>query len=378
MARALIAATTLFLLACTTNALAQTGITDDSVTLGQSAPLTGPAADLGTEMRDGANAYFQSINGKGGIFGRKINLISLDDGYDPPRTVANTKKFIDEDQVLALFGYVGTPTSKEALPLFTAAKVPFIGAFTGAELLRKPFNRYIFNVRASYYDETEKIVQQLTSLGMKNIAAFYQNDAYGKAGLTGVEQALARRGLAVSATGTVERNTTDVGAAVTAIAKANPQAVVLISAYKSCAEFIRRAKRAGLGSAQYMNVSFVGSDALAADLGPDGRGVAISQVVPFPWNSAVPVVREYQADMKASGKNQYSFTSLEGFIAAKVLVEGMKRAGKDLSREKLISSLESMKDWDAGGFYVNFSPANHNGSKFVDITIIGKDGKFLY
>lgn len=370
-----------FVLSCLTlnfSAYAEYGVTDTSIKLGQSAPLSGPAAELGSEMREGANAYFESINRKGGVLGRKIQLVTLDDGYEPAKAAENTKKLIEEEKVMALFGYVGTPTSKEAMPIFTAAKVPFFGAFTGAELLRNPMNRYIFNVRSSYFDETEKIVQQLSSLGMKNISVFYQNDAYGKAGLSGVEQAMARRNLKISALGTVERNTTDVANAVSTISKANPQAVVMISAYKSCAEFIRQAKKSGLTGAQFFNVSFVGSRALAAELGADGRGVAVTQVVPFPWNPSNSVVKEYQATMKQFSQSGYSFTSLEGFIAAKVLVEGIKRAGKDLTREKLISALETMKDYEMNGFYVSFSPSNHNGSKFVDVTIIGKDGKFQH
>ncbi len=368
----------LFCVALSGTSQAEVGVTDSTIKLGQSAALTGPASELGSEMRDGANAYFESINRKGGVNGRKIQLISLDDGYEPSRTVANTKKLIEEEKVLALFGYVGTPTSKEAIPIFTAAKVPFIGAFTGAEILRTPMNHYIMNVRASYFDETEKIVRQLTSLGMKNIAVFYQNDAYGKAGLTGVEQAMARRNLKIISTGTFERNTTDVSTAVDTIAKSNPQAVVMVGAYKACAEYIRQSKKAGMNSVQFFNVSFVGSRALAAELGADGRGVAVSQVVPFPWNTANAVVKEYQEDMKQFSQSGYSFTSLEGFIAAKVLVEGMKRAGKDLTREKLISAMESMSKYEMSGFYVDYSPTDHNGSNFVDITIIGNDGKFQH
>ena len=360
------------------SAHAEVGVTDTTIKLGQSAALSGPAGELGNEMREGANVYFETLNRKGGVNGRKIHLISLDDGYEPVRTVMNTKQLIEEDKVLALFGYVGTPTSKEAVPIFTAAKVPFIGAFTGAEILRNPMNRYIFNVRASYFDETEKIVAQLTSLGMKNIAVFYQNDAYGKAGLAGVERAMTRRNLKISALGTVERNTVDVANAVNSIRQVHPQAIVMISAYKACAEFIRQSKKAGLNSVQFFNVSFVGSRALAAELGTEGQGVAVSQVVPFPWNSVVPIVREYQLAMKQYSQKGISFTSLEGFIAAKVLVEGLKRAGTDLTREKLIHALESMTAYDMGGYYVNYSPTNHNASKYVDVTIIGRDGQFHY
>jgi ABC-type branched-subunit amino acid transport system substrate-binding protein len=338
--------------------------------------LTGPAAALGIDMRNGAKVYFDYINAKGGVHGRKIQLITLDDGYEPARTAPNTRKLIEENKVFALFGYVGTPTSAAAMPIFTEAKVPYFGAFTGAELLRQPFNRYVFNVRASYYDETEKIVEQLVSTGSKNIAVFYQDDAYGQAGLKGVELAMTRRNMKISTTATVERNTTKVEQAVKTISAAQPDAVVMISAYKSCGEFIRQMKGHG-SAAQFYNVSFVGSKALADDLGKEGTGVAISQVMPFPWGASIPVVREYQSLMLRAGNKEFTFTTIEGFIAAKVFVEGLRRAGRDLNRERLITALESMNNVDLGGYYVGFTPSNHNASKFVDLTIIARDGKFL-
>lgn len=355
---------------------AETGVSDNAILIGQSAAFTGPAQELGLEMRQGAKLVFDSMNAQGGIHGRKIQLVAHDDGYEPERAAANTHKLINDDRVFALFGYVGTPTSQAALPIFTEAKVPFIGAFTGAQLLREPFNRYLFNVRASYFDETEKIVEQLVSLGAKTIAVFYQNDAYGKAGLAGVERALAKRNLKIAATATVERNTVDVSTAVRTINPTRPDAVVMVSAYKSVAAFVKEMKKAG-STTQFHNVSFVGSRPLSKELGADGSGVAVSQVVPFPWGASVPVTRDYQRMMNASGAREYSFTSLEGFIAARIMVEGIKRAGKDLTREKLISALESMSNVDLGGFQVTFSPKNHNASSYVDLTMIGKTGQFV-
>ena len=351
------------------------GVTSDTITLGQSAPLSGPAELLGKEMKAGAEAYFSFVNQNGGVHGRKIKLISLDDGYEPERAKANTQKLIDDDQVLALFGYVGTPTSNAALPLFTDGKVPFVGAFTGAESLRNPMNRYIFNVRASYYDETEQIVDALVAQGLKKIAVFYQNDAYGKAGLAGVERAMKKRGLPIIATATVERNTTDVSAAVKQMAKVDPAAVIMISAYKSCGAFITAMKRAN-AYPRFWNVSFVGSKALVNELGDENaRGAEISQVVPFPWATGIPIVAEYQK--KIGDEKNYSFTSLEGYIAAKVIVEGLKKAGRNLTRESLVEAMAAMGTVDLGGFKVNYSPTNHNGSSFVELTIVTKGGKFL-
>ncbi|MCG6876702.1 MAG: ABC transporter substrate-binding protein [Betaproteobacteria bacterium] len=352
------------------------GVTANSVLLGQSAAFSGPAAQLGIQMNAGAMAYFDYINKLGGVHGRTILLKTRDDRYEGNLAAENTRKLIEEDKVFALFAYVGTPTSAAALPIFTEAKVPFVGPFTGAELLRKPLNRYVFNVRASYYDETEKIVEQLVSTGIHKIAVFYQNDSYGKAGLTGVQIAMKKRNLAIAATGTVERNTTDVGAAVKAISAVQPDAVVMISAYTSIAEFVRQMKKAG-SAAQFHNVSFVGSKALANALGAEGYGVVISQVVPFPWYPGVPVVKEYQRILKAAGITEYNFGSLEGYLAAKVMVEGLRRAGRDLTRERLIAALETMDNVDLGGFVVSFSRASHAGSDYVELTMIGRDGKFV-
>ncbi|HEX6362133.1 MAG TPA: ABC transporter substrate-binding protein, partial [Albitalea sp.] len=248
------------------------------IVLGQSAPFSGPASALGEEFRNGAQLMFDRVNAKGGIGGRTVELQSLDDGYEPDRCAANTRRLIDSG-AFALFGYIGTPTSLAALPLATQAQVPFVAPFTGAEGLRTPFNRQAFHVRASYFNETAEIVKQLTAVGMKQIGVFYQNDSYGKAGLDGVTRALQPLGLKPTGLGTVERNTVDVDAAVRDILAGKPDAIVQISAYKSCAAFIRAARKAGFGGTFY-NVSFVGTQALAQELGAEARGVVVSQVMP--------------------------------------------------------------------------------------------------
>jgi len=352
------------------------GVTPKTIVLGQSAAFTGPAAQLGIQMNAGTKAYFDHVNARGGVFGRKIELKTRDDRYEATLCVENTKKFIEEDKVFALVSYIGTPTTVAAMPVFTEAKVPLIGPFTGAEALRSPVNRYIFNVRASYYDETEKIVEQLVSTGNRKIAVFFQDDAYGQAGLKGVQIAMDKRNLKIAALGKVERNTVKVEDAVKAINAAEPDGVVMISAYTSITEFVRQMKKAG-SSTQFHNVSFVGSKALADALKDEGHGVAISQVVPFPWSPSVTIVKEYQDVMTKAGNTDFNFSSLEGYIVGKVMVEGLRRAGKDLTREKLVAALEGMNNVDIGDFVVSFSPTNHSGSKFVDLTMIGRGGKFL-
>src|SRR5437899_1838630 len=305
-----------------------------------------------------------------------LQLKTRDDRYEATKDVETTKKLIEEDKVFALISYVGTPTTGAALPILSEAKVPLVGPFTGAELLRTPVNRYVFNVRASYYDETEKIVEQLVSTGNKKIAVFYQDDSYGQAGLKGVEIAMGKRNIEILALVKVERNTVKVEDAVKSINAAQPDGVVMISAYTSIAECVRQMKRAG-STTQFHNVSFVGSKALADALKDEGHGVAISQVVPFPWSPSIPIVKEYQDVLSKAGNTDFNFSSLEGYIVAKVMVEGLKRSGRDLTREKLVSALESMNGVDLGEFMVNFSRTNHSGSKFVDLTMIGRAGKFI-
>ena len=352
------------------------GVTSKTILLGQSAAFSGPAAQLGIQMNIGTKTYLDYVNARGGVYGRKLQLKTRDDRYEATLAVETTKKLIEEDKVFALISYVGTPTTGAAMPVLTEAKVPLVGPFTGAELLRTPVNRYVFNVRASYYDETEKIVEQLVSTGNKKIAVFFQDDNYGQAGLKGVEIAMGKRNMKILALGKVERNTVKVEDAVKSINTAQPDGVVMISAYTSIAEFVRQMKRAG-STTQFHNVSFVGSKALADSLKDEGYGVAISQVVPFPWSPSVPIVKEYQEIMAKSGNTDFNFSSLEGFIVAKVMVEGLKRAGKDLTREKLVAALEGMNNVDLGEFVVNFSPTSHSGSKFVDLTMIGRGGKFI-
>ena len=357
-------------------AAAETGVTNDKILLGQAAVFSGPAAQLGIQMRNGILSYFNYVNERGGVNGRKLELVTEDDGYDPARAQAASRKLIEEKKVFGLLGYVGTPTGTEHIKVTAPAKVPLVGMFTGAEALRVPMSRYIFHVRASYYDETEKIVEQVLSVGGKKIAVFYQDDGYGLAGLQGVQIAMTKRNLKIEALGKFERNTLKVEQAVKTIAATQPDAVVMIGAYAACAAFIKQMKQAG-SAATFYNVSFVGSTSLASALGKDGVGVAISQVVPFPWGTAVPVVKEYQSAAAKSGYKDFNFGALEGFLVAKVVVEGLRRTGKNLTREGFIDALEKMQDYDAGGFYVGYSPKNHAGSKFVDLTIISHDGKFL-
>jgi branched-chain amino acid transport system substrate-binding protein len=344
------------------------------IVLGQSAAFTGPAAQLGIQFHAGAKLFFDQLNAKGGVSQTTVEIRQLDDGYEPERCAENTRKLLTDD-VFALFGYIGTPTSAAALPLAIKAEMPFFAPFTGAMGLRQPFNRNAFHLRASYNDETELIVRQLTNLGRNKIAVFHQNDAYGKAGLDGVTLALATRSLKPVVAATVERNSVDVSKAVAIINATKPDAVVQISAYASCAAYIRAARKAGYGGTFY-NVSFVGTQALADALGAEGAGVAISQVVPTPYSTSKAITREFMAAIAEGGSQvKPNFSSMEGFMAAKLFAEGARRASGRLTRDSLIGGLESIRDWSMGGFNVSFSPTNHVASSYAELSMITADGK---
>ena len=366
-------------IAVSTLAAAEPGVTDNSITLGMTSPFTGTNGVYGTDMRQVIQTYFDQVNKAGGVNGRKINLVALDDGYETDRAVANTKSLIEEKNVFALLAsYGSSPTTEAMNKVFGPAKVPLVGTISGAGSLREPISqnpngRYMFNVRASYADETEAIVNQLVSLGLKNIAVFYQNDGFGKSGLDGVTVALKKHNLAPTVAATVERNSVDVTAAVETIAKAKPQAVVMVTLYKPTAAFVKAMKKAGQ-SPMFMTLSPVGTEQLVAELGPDARGIGISQVMPYPFNDIVPMVRDYQKLVGA--KAGYSYYGIEAYAMARVMVDALKRMGKDPSREKLMAALESTS-LDMGGLKVAYSATNRQGSRFVELTVIGPGGKVL-
>ena len=366
-------------IAVSAQAAAEPGITDNSITLGMTSPFTGTNGVYGTDMRQVIQTYFDQVNKTGGVNGRKINLVALDDGYETDRAVANTKSLINEKNVFALLAsYGSSPTTEAMNTVFGPAKVPLVGTISGAGSLREPISqnpngRYMFNVRASYADETEAIVNQLVSLGLKSIAVFYQNDGFGKSGLDGVTVALKKHNLAPTAAATVERNSVDVTAAVEAIAKSKPQAVVMVTLYKPTAAFVKAMKKANQ-SPMFMTLSPVGTEQLVAELGPDARGIGISQVMPYPFNDIVPMVRDYQKLVGA--KAGYSYYGIEAYAMARVMVDALKRMGKDPSREKLTAALESTS-LDMGGLKVAYSATNRQGSRFVELTVIGPGGKVL-
>ncbi|HWP14588.1 MAG TPA: ABC transporter substrate-binding protein, partial [Xanthobacteraceae bacterium] len=347
----------------------------DSITFGQPAVLSGPAAALGQGMKAGMNAAFEEINKKGGVHGRKIKLISVNDGYEPDRAIAATKKLIEEDKVFALIGPVGTPTSAAAQPIATAAKVPFMGAFTGVGFLRNPKLENVINVRASYDAETEAWVKHLTEdLKISKIGIFYQDDAFGRAGLSGFKKAMDKRSMTIAAEATYERNTVAVKTGVLSLKQAAPEAVVIVGAYKPVAEFIKLSKKVGLNPV-FVNISFVGANALARELGPEGKGVIVSQVVPFPADASLPVVADYHKAIKAAG-GEPEFVSLEGYLAGRLAIAALEKAGKDVTRDGMLKAIKDTGKFDIGGLPMTFSAEKNEGLDKVWMTIIEADGSF--
>jgi branched-chain amino acid transport system substrate-binding protein len=356
--------------------LAEDGVSKDKILFGQVAALKGPAQALGQGMSEGILAAFEEANRAGGINGRKLELKSVDDGYEPEKTIEATKKIINEDKIFALVGPVGTPTSRAGQPIATEAKVPFIGPFTGAEFLRDPYNRYVVNIRSSYFQETEAWIEHLTKdLGIKKIAILYQDDAFGLAGLEGVKKALTKRNMSLVASGTFKRNTTAVKAALLDIMKGEPEAVVTVGPYKPIAEFIKLA-RAQKMDAVFVAISFVGSDSLAEELGNQGAGVVISQVVPFPWDKSLPLVVSYQAAITAVNPNaKPGFVTLEGYLVGRLVVDAIKRIPGEPSREALLDAI-AKAPFDLDGVKLNFGPTKNQGTDQVYFTILQADGTF--
>ena len=366
---------------CSAGALAQaqpSGVTAQRIVVGQSAPLTGSNAELGNDIRNGALAYFRKINDAGGVHGRKIDLVSLDDDNKVPRAEANTRKLVEEDGVFCLFGYASATLSRPALPFVEKHKVPFLAPFTGADPMRV-FQKYVYNMRGSYAEELEKIVDHFVPLGIKRFSIVHYDDVVGRENFTAVDRALKKRGLeAVSVASFKDRAKPDIEAGVKQVAKGQPDVVILTTLYKASADFIRVSQKTNLG-AQMASNSFPGASPLAKELGKQGEGVIVATVVPPPTKRSLPIVKEYQQAMEHHfGKKEWSFTSLESYIGAKVLVEGLKRAGPRPTREGLMHALDNLKDFDVGGYSVSFAHDNHNGSSFVELTVIGEGHKFNY
>lgn len=345
------------------------------IVLGQTCALSGPAENLGLEMRSGLLAAFGQVNDNGGIHGREIILISLDDGYEPDKAVKNTRSLIYDDQVFALIGAVGTPTAKSVEEIFTKAQIPFFGPVTGAEFLRHPYNRYVVNVRASYYQEMARLVSYLVDeKKIKRIACFYQNDSYGYAGLEGIKRTLEKRSMSLVAKGSYERNTVAVMGALRDINKGRPEAVIMVGAYSACAEFIKLSKNKYDNDLVYCNISFVGTESLSESLGGYGESVVVSQVIPSPRSKDISLTREYkQAMAKYQHDAPISFTSFEGFIVGKLFSKIALSVTSGLTRERFLTAMEKKGRFDLGGLALEYGIGDNQGLDDIYLTEIYPD-----
>ncbi|MCP3476256.1 ABC transporter substrate-binding protein [Bradyrhizobium sp. CCGUVB1N3] len=355
----------------------ESGVSTDAILFGQAAALEGPSSALGQRMRQGIVAAFTEINAKGGVHGRKLQLISRDDGYDPDRSVAQTLRLIDEDKVFALIGAVGTPTAMATIPITSLRNVPFIGPFTGAEFLRDLELSNVVNIRASYGAEAEAWIRHLTEdRKFSRIGIFYQDDAFGRDGLVGVKRALAKRGLELAAEGTFERNTKAVASAWRMLRRAEPEAIVMVGTYGPCAEFIKLVHRSGFNPT-FVNISFVGANALAKELGPEGEGVIVSQVVPFPWDASQKLVADYQAAQTAFDPTLTpDFVSLEGYISARLAAAALEKAGPNPTRARLLRVVNDVGRFEISGSSITVGVRMIDTPPKVFLTMIQKDGTF--
>ena len=349
---------------------------DDYILFGQSAAFSGPASELGINMRLGIKAAFHEVNEIGGVNGRRLELRFMDDAYEPEAAIANTKRLIEE-RVFALIGAVGTPTSRSATPVAAAEGIPYIAPFTGAAFLRDSEWQNIVNLRASYNQETEEMVERLTTdLGIERVAVMYQDDSYGRAGYQGAKSALERRGMEPVSIGLYPRNTLAVKTGLLDLRRGNPEAVIIIGAYQPVAALISWARFTGLDPI-FMTVSFVGSNALAEELGPSGAGVFVTQVVPFPTNDRLPIVQSYhEALSKYAPYATPGFVSFEGYLAGRLAVAALEHCGQDPTRNCFMESIREGGVVDLDGFQLGFGPNDNQGSDEVFLTVIGSDGRY--
>jgi len=356
---------------------AEAGVAGKEIAIGQIIALTGPLADITPDIVNGAQAWFNLVNDRGGVNGRKVRLVTLDDGYVPANTVKAAHQLIDEDRVFALLNVTGTGNVAAIAPLLDQEKppIPLFGPITGADQLRDPAMVNLFHIRASYGDEVEKIVQHLSTLGIQRISVVYLDNGLGKSGLAGVQKAMEKRSMKILSSASVQQDASDVDKAVAALHDSRPDVIIMITTGKATVDFIKKYNSQSRGMRFYA-LSVMGTQATLRALGPDGVGVVVTSVVPFPWSQSVPAAKEYQAAMRKSGFTNLSFIGFEAFLNAKAMTEGLRRAGRDLTRPRFVAALEGMKQVNLGGFEVGFSRNSHQGSRFVELTIIGPGEKF--
>ena len=353
------------------------GVTGDRILIGQTAGFSGIQAGTVKELTDGAKLYLDHVNARGGVNGRRIELVSMDDKFDPKLAAANAKVLIDEKNVFAMFLNRGTPHTEGILPLLKAGGVPLIAPSTGADLLHSPVNPLVFNVRSKYQLEAEKGIVQLAAMGMTKIGVIHVEDSFGKDGLAGAMKGFAAANVKPVGIFKYDRTTGKVEEAVKGLLKEQPQAAVLIGSGGQVADIVSKVRATG-STVQLITLSNNSSSSFVKSLGPNGRGVIVTQVFPNPQMVTTQISLEMQRLARDGGnKVAVSHQGMEGFAAAKVLVEGLKRAGRNLTRPGLVAALEGMRDFDLGGLAVGYGPNDHTGAEYVELSMISRGGEFL-
>jgi len=373
--RALMAAAAALLLS---PASAETGVSDTTVSVGQTAVFSGPVAATGNNYRRGIELYFEQVNKSGGVNGRKLQLTALDDAYDPKRTVENTRLLVDEHKVFALIGYVATANLIAAMPVAEEAKVPMFAPLVGTTSIRLKHNRYLFHVRASYQAELARITQQLAVVGTNKVAVVYQDSVFGKSNLETLLELAKAEKLEVVKTlpmAITAANATDIASQ---LKQAAPNAIIMIMAGTMSEVLIRDVRSSGLGTPLYtISVGLADARASATRLNGSLRGVITASIVPSPSLERYGIVKEYRKALGASAGSGDNYTVLEGYIVAKAFVEGLRRAGRNLTRENFIAALEGVGSLDLGDFRVDYGPKNHNGSNFVELEMYTATGSLI-
>lgn len=365
----------LSLFLASTEGIAETLRNDKVIRIGQSIGVTGDAADIAKNITNGLNAAFTESNKSGGIHGKQVELIVEDDGFDPARAGENTAAFQKRRNILALAAPLGTHQTSEMLSVMLVDPMPLICPFTGGESTRI-HDRNIFHIRASYRDEVNTMVQQLITLGQNRIGILYQDDALGREGLALLEDILRKHKLQLSSASPLSRTSPNIKKSVDELSRDNLDGLIIFSLGQPVIEFIKLFKSKGQ-QAQIMTLSTNATNSFIGALGKSARGVVNTQVVPNPWHDSIPIVKAYQEAIRRIGGADFSYTSLEGYICGKVIIEGLKRSGSDPTREKFVRALENIGTYNLGGFEIKYSPKNHNGSTYVDITVIDGNGKMM-
>ncbi len=356
--------------------LAAPGLTATEIVIGQDIDLTGTISARMKPLIIAADAYIERVNAAGGVHGRRIKVIRTDSANKPDRTKENVKALVEKNDVFAMWGISGTGNVAAALPYLAERGIPLVGTTSGADSFYAKTHPVLFNTKAGYGDEIRRMATHLKDSYTSRVGVIYLDNGFGREALKSAEAAVKERGLEMAAIVKFKEDGSDIPQAVAEMIKARPVAVMLLTLAGPAPRLVDEYLKAG-GRAQFFALSIVATDVLSAKIGDKARGIVVTQIMPYPWDRSQPIVKEYQELMASKGVKEYSHSGVEGLVLARTLVEGLRGAGKDPTRRRLLDSLESMRDRNFGGYKLSYSPTEHNGSDFIEITMIGREGKLV-